>query len=199
VRLLENDGLVFDEAHHIYTLNGIVLPSVTQIMTPLRESNYGGIPEYVLQRAADRGTAVHQAIDIYLDYGVIDIDPRYSEYVDAFLKWMGEVNPTIIATEQAIYHPSMMYCGTADCVCEIGGKTVLIDYKTTSTVHDKLVRVQLQAYESALVEHGIKIEEKRILQLKSGGEYAEYIYPAMDTEAWRVFTALKTVHDYINK
>ena len=196
--LLTNEKLTFDEKKHEYRLNGVVLPSVTRIMEPIKDANYSGIPEYVLQKAAERGTAVHQAIDIFINFGYEDIDLKYRGYVEAFYRWMDDVNPKILATEQPICHPTMMYCGTADCICEIDGKNVLIDYKTTSVVHEKLVRVQLQAYESAVSECGVRIDEKRILQLKEG-EYREYIYPAKDAEAGRVFTSLKTVYDYNNK
>ena len=198
MQLVENKNLTFDESDHTYRLDGVVLPSVTQIMRPLSDANYNGIPEDVLQKAADRGTAVHQAIDIFLNYGCEDIDPAYRGYLDAFLKWKDSVAPDVCATEQPIYHPTMLYCGTADCVCKIGGKMVLIDYKTTSVIHEKLVSVQLQAYESALKANGVTIDEKRILQLKDSG-YKEYVYPADDARSWRVFTSLKTVWDYINK
>jgi len=195
---VEIPGLVFDDQNHRYAYNGVVLPSVTQIMEPLKNQEYGNIPEYILETAARRGTNVHQAIEIWLNYGYQDIPEEYQGRFDAFLDWQEYAMPHVIGTEQILVHPTLFYCGTADLICDINDRKVLVDYKTTSTVSDMLVRVQLQAYESALKEHGIVVDEKRIIQLRDDG-YKEYIYPANDTEAWRVFLSLKAIHDYIKK
>jgi hypothetical protein len=58
-------------------------------------------------------------------------------------------------------------------------------------------RVQLEAYWQALASHGIIPEEKWILHLKRDGSYSIGISPIRDAEAWRVFGALKNVHDYL--
>ena len=50
--------LTFDEATHLYRLNGAELPSVTTVMKPLSTEVYGGVDEWVMERAAGRGTAV---------------------------------------------------------------------------------------------------------------------------------------------
>ena len=55
--------LTFDEATHLYRLNGAELPSVTTVMKPLSTEVYGGVDEWVMERAAGRGTAVHNAIE----------------------------------------------------------------------------------------------------------------------------------------
>lgn len=198
MKLLSVQGLTFDEVEHVYRVNGIVMPSVTQIMRPLKDTEYHDVPESVMRVAADRGTKVHVAIDDYYTFGIEDIDPRYDGFFRAFLDWNDAVKPEPLATEQVLYHPHLRYCGTADLVAKIGDEVVLADYKTTATVSDMLVRVQLQAYESALREHGVSVTQKRIIQIRDG-MYKEYIYPARDVEAWKVFLALKSVWDYIDK
>lgn len=50
--------LTFDEATHLYRLRGAELPSVTTVMKPLSSEVYGGVDEWVMERAAGRGTAV---------------------------------------------------------------------------------------------------------------------------------------------
>ena len=37
--------LAFDEQQHLYTLGGLVLPSVTQIMSPMSSMLYAAVPE----------------------------------------------------------------------------------------------------------------------------------------------------------
>lgn len=76
--------LQFDERTHTYTLNGIPLPSVTTVMKPLSSAYYGGINEDILNTAAKRGTAVHEAIENYLKFGIDDIPPEHEGYYRAF-------------------------------------------------------------------------------------------------------------------
>ena len=77
--------LTFDEAKHIYRLKGIIVPSVTQVMQPLSDETYRGVEAKVLRRAAGKGTAVHNAIENYLTFGIEDVDPDHAGYFMAFL------------------------------------------------------------------------------------------------------------------
>lgn len=72
--------LTFDDRRHIYRLKGIELPSVTQVMKPLSDETYRSVEPRVLNRAADKGTAVHNAIENYISFGIEDIDPEFSGY-----------------------------------------------------------------------------------------------------------------------
>lgn len=55
--------LSFEEADHIYRLNGMEIPSVTTLMKPLSNAFYRDIDPGILERAAQRGTAVHNACE----------------------------------------------------------------------------------------------------------------------------------------
>lgn len=190
--------LRFDADTHTYHVGEENLPSVTTIMEPLSEFAYRGIPEHIMDMAARRGTSVHEAIDLFMSVGVTDISDDYAGYMEGFQKWFDEHTPVVKMTESAVYHPTLRYAGTVDCVCEIGGKTVLIDWKTTNVLHEDMVRVQLQAYKSALAANGVTVDEKRVVQISDGG-YKEIIFEGDDTEAWRVFLSLKTIYDYKHK
>ncbi len=65
------DELKFDEKNHTYKLHGLELPSVTALMAPLSDDLYADIPEDVLAKAAGRGTAVHDAIEMYNKFGIL--------------------------------------------------------------------------------------------------------------------------------
>lgn len=138
--------LRFEDKRHIYTLGGQILPSVTTVMKPLDEALYRGIDESVMQMAAERGTAIHNAAENFALYGIEDIEPRYAGYFEAFLKFWEEKYPEPLATESRVYHKFLRYAGTADLPCVIDGKKVLIDYKTSATVNRMLTGVQLEAY-----------------------------------------------------
>ena len=190
--------LAFDEKKHIYSLDGVVLPSVTQILRPVTECFYSGIDPDVLQKAADRGTAIHSAIETWIDYQMdtIVVD-AYRGYFNAFLTWWGDRNPVPLATELRTYHKILMYAGTVDLIAEIDGKTVLVDYKSSVSVNMKAYALQLEAYQQALKSHGIITAGKMVLHLKPDGTYEEAL-SGNDPTFWLTFNSLKVVHDYIS-
>lgn len=191
--------LKFEEKRHIYLLDGQLLPSVTTIMRPLDDALYKGIDEEVMRMAAARGTAIHNAVENYVIYGIEDIELKYSGYFDAFLKFWEEKKPEPLATESRMYHKFLRYAGTADLPCVIQGKKVLIDYKTSAAVNKMLTGVQLEAYAKAYDSHGFKFDEKAIVHLKNDGSYQMVKYKANDMESWEVFSSLMVVWNHIQK
>lgn len=190
--------LTFDEDKHIYRLNGIIVPSVTQVMKPLSDETYRDVDSKVLRRAAGKGTAVHNAIENYLDFGIEDVDPGYSGYFTAFLRWFDEYKPQVIATEYRLYHKFMGYAGTADLICDIGGKPYVIDYKTTQRIEELLVKVQLKAYSQALGSLGAEPKRAASLHLKKDGTFDFQTHDG-GVESWQVFSSLLTVLRYKQK
>ncbi len=190
-------GLSFEEGPHLYRLDGDVLPSVTQIMRPLSDTKYNGVSRKTLDQAAERGTIIHQAAQTWAEYGFMDCPPDLQGYFDGFLDWYRTADPKVAGTEVQLYHPLMLYAGTADLIAEIDGQLSLVDYKTTQTISDMLCRVQLEAYSQALLCFGVKVERKMIVQLRAGKPANVKEYAPRDAEAWKVFGALKTVYDYI--
>ena len=190
------DELEFDEGSHVYRIGSEVLPSVTTLMKPLSDRAYRTVSEDVLRKAADRGTAVHNAIENWIKYGIEDISPKHRGYFEGFRAWWDKHQPAVIGSELRLYHKLLRYAGTVDLVCRIGDELWIIDYKTTSTLSDMLLRVQLEAYAKALESHGIKVARKGALHLCKDGSWDFPGYDAGDGPAWRVFGSLKTIHDY---
>ena len=58
----------FDEDKHLYYVGGKQIPSVTDILSPLHRS-YGNINPSVLEYARQRGTAVHEALQMLATAG----------------------------------------------------------------------------------------------------------------------------------
>lgn len=127
--------LTFEEQKHIYRLNGMMLPSVTTLMKPLSEDFYDGISPDVLDRAAKRGTAIHNAVENFAQFGIEDITPEYAGYFRAFLSWWKARKPEPLATEHRVYHKVLLYAGTVDLICEIKGRLTLVDYKSSASVN----------------------------------------------------------------
>lgn len=196
----ELSELAFEERTHKYLLNGISLPSVTKIMNTLSSNLYSGIDEKVLARAADKGTAVHNAIDNYIRFGIDDISPELEGYYIAFKCWMNEHQVKPYGTEIKLYHKALMYAGTADMVAEVDGVDTLIDFKTTTKISEMLAGVQLSAYEKAFQsqDNGFEVRNRIIVHLSNDGKYKVISFNNTD-ECWRVFMALLTVRNYEQK
>lgn len=84
IKIPEFNELSFIETEHKYLLNGIEIPSVTTLMNPLSSAEYGEIDRRILDKAAHRGTVVHNAIESYEKYGFDDISDEYAGYFQAY-------------------------------------------------------------------------------------------------------------------
>lgn len=159
--------LIFDETLHRYTLDGEVLPSVTQILKPLHD--FSMVPAGALQRAAEFGTAVHKTVELYLknDLDEGSLDDALKGPLDAFKEWQqafNEVeddcdNPII---ETFCYHPRLKYAGTPDLVYPYS----VIDIKSRP-VNMLTDQIQLAAYD----HFGKGNRARFVLELKQDGTY----------------------------
>lgn len=188
--------LTFEEKCHVYRLNGQIIPSVTTLMKPIQEKVYGGVDPMILEKAANRGHAIHNATENFVQYGIEDIEPGYEGYLAGFIKWWEARKPKVVATERRVYHKVLRYAGTSDLLAIINGRLTLIDYKSSSQVYEKLCDVQLEGYDRAYESHGVKIEDRLILHLGRDGRYQEIPF-YRNTKSWSVFSALMTIHNYM--
>lgn len=189
--------LLFDEFTHTYRLDELILPSVTTLMKPLSDDFYRAVTPEVLDRAAQRGTAIHNAIENYIEFGVQDIPPQYAGYFEAFVQWWERRKPEPLALERRVYHKILRYAGTADLICMIDGRLTLVDYKSSAQINEKLCAVQLEGYDRAFDSHGVKIEQRLILHLSNEG-YQEEAFQR-STKCWSVLSSLLTIRNYMNE
>ena len=195
---LEMPGLTFEEISHTYRLDGAEIPSVSNVMEPLRDAYYGGINQRTLAQAADKGHAVHNSIENWIKFEIDDIPEAHRGYFNAFLEWWDLRKPIVVGSEIRLFHKLLMYGGTLDLLCYIDGELNLIDFKSTYAMSEMLCRVQLEAYAQGIATHGVQIDKKRILHLKKDGKWNDPVFEAKDAVAWRVFGSLKNVYDYVH-
>lgn len=197
--MIRDDDLSFDPRTHVYRLRGIPIPSVTHVMQPLSRLKYEGIDPEILNRAAQRGTDAHSAIEFFLKYGVKECTEEARPYFDAFMKWYQDYKPHVFLSEEMTYHPQLVYAGTIDLLAHVDCKKTLIDFKTTMTINDMLTTVQLEAYNRMLAARGHGADQKAILLLKPDASYTFKTYPESDLEAWKTFTSLLQIRAHILK
>lgn len=167
--------LNFDESIHIYTRNGVRLPSVTQLMSPLSQLIYGGVPTQAMAEAANRGSRAHEQVEHIVKYGIVETDPDTEGYVQAFNVFQNDKKPTWAGSEYRTYHKNLLYAGTLDLIGHVtpddGHGFDVVDLKTTSRLYPTMLSVQLGAYAEALKSHGLKIRHVYGLQLRKDGGY----------------------------
>lgn len=180
------NNIVFDDEKHEYSIDGEKMPSVTDICEPISFKKLDAVSKTIVQKAALRGTAVHELIGNYIFTGEFSDEPIPSElynYTVAFDNWWFTYKPKALYSELVVGSKELGYCGTCDFVCVIDGKLTLIDFKTTSALDKKYLSVQLYGYKKALAERGINIEVCAALHLKKDGEW-NYTEINPDQEWW---------------
>lgn len=126
-----SDALHFDEADHVYSVGGVVLPSVTQLLKPIAP-DFSMVPPDVLERKRALGVAVHLACEL-LDNGELDdLDEVLVPYVDAWQLFKQQTGALILLNEQRLHHPALMYAGTLDRLASLLGGVWMLDIKTAA-------------------------------------------------------------------
>lgn len=184
----------FDEAKHEYRLEGALLPSVTQILEPLVD--FSGIPSAVLNRARERGTAVHRACELYLlgDLDEASLDEEIAPYYYQFRRFLRESGFRAHQSEMLVWSERYRYAGTLDLAGDLRKRLVLIDIKTPITM-PRSTGPQTAAYEAAYREReGIDPRKKiRRFGLKLRPEKYELV-PFDSERDMSVFLSMLTVH-----
>lgn len=130
-------AFTFDEASHVYRLDGHRLPSVTEILAPIKP-DFSMVPPAVLEAKRAFGTAVHLACELD-DLGELDddaTDPAVMSCVQAWRRFRSDTGATVVMNEQRLYHPALRFAGTLDRLAYLRMKgddqpsTWLLDIKT---------------------------------------------------------------------
>ena len=215
IRTLKPDGIIqittVDERWYQHPKTGGFFPSVTWITDsyPKGVHFYKWLAdkgwdeaESIKAVAGNRGSKVHHAIEfllkgntILMDQEVTDSDGKPSpltvqEYdaVISFAAWWKETNPTLIANEQVVFNDEYEYAGTLDMVCEIGGVSYLVDFKTSPNIWPSF-ELQLSAYNHALPKPAQKLA---ILQVSYGKNKKGFKFTEVE-DKFDLFLAAKKI------
>ncbi len=191
--------LQFDPVGHIYTLDGVRIPSVTTVLKPLY--NFDGIPAAVLNAKAALGTAVHRACEL-LDMDDLDEESDAGRaalaplagYLAGYKRFKADKRLSIVANEQRLYHPVHRYAGTIDRRYAMEGHVWDVDLKSTVAM-SPIVGVQTAAYTEMYRATGHTQPARRgALQLFPDGKYK--LHEFTDPSDFAVFLSLLTVQRF---
>lgn len=158
--------LEYIDETHTYLYDGVILPSITQILKVRFGGKYDGIPKATLERAAEQGSAVHKAVEDYERHGIETTVPELRNY--KFLKKAyrfecidNEVPVVLFKDDEAVA------CGRLDLVLLEGNEIGLGDIKRTSVLDKEYLAYQLNLYRIAYQQcYGIEISFLRGLHLR---------------------------------
>ena len=189
-------SLLFDHATHTYRKDGIVVPSVTQILKPVAP-DFSMVDPAVLAAAADLGRRIHKVIemheraaDLWIDDELLteDVLPYFAQY----LSFKHQTGFICDEPEAMRYSDRWRFAGTMDLIGRINGVQWLIDVKTGSEV-PRYTGPQTAAYAELI---GNRFINRASLHLQPD----KYRFtPLTDSGDWGVFLSCLTIHRFNEK
>lgn len=195
IKINENRQRIdFNEETHTYTYleNNEILPSVTQITGILSNKVYNGIDEETLKKAAEKGSLVHKAIEDFTLWEDYQLPEEFENYMLNFKKALAleKFEPKYAEFKLT----NGIFCGTIDNMSLLNNQIIIIDYKTTSTIHKKLLEAQFGGYKLLCDYNGIKVDKWYGLFLsKTGYKFIE-IKPDID-----IFKKCLDIYNFIKE
>lgn len=184
----------FDDTH-TYIYDGVILPSVTQIIKIKFGHKYDGVPAFVLQRASVKGTAVHSAIERYCKLNEESDLPELHNF--KFLR--DHYGFKVLDNEVPIvlFQDDKPVCaGRLDLVLEQDGVTGLADIKRTYNLDKNYLAYQLNLYRLAYQQcYDTDIKFLKGVHLRE--EKRRYVdIPINEAMAWELVEDWRNKHEY---
>lgn len=130
---------------HVYLVDGIIVPSVSQLLRSRFGGKYSGIPTEVLRKAAEAGTAVHEAVENFCETGEVADLPEVQGFIELKTEHGFEVErnevPIIIFDSD---EPTA--AGRLDLVLRMDGEIGGADIKRTYRLDKEYLKAQLNLY-----------------------------------------------------
>jgi hypothetical protein len=209
-----------------YRRNGEYYPSITHVLGSYPKGkhfeewlkNMGRSADYIVRKAGEDGTKVHEMIEEYLEgkemnflnpSGYPQHDPNIWQMFLRFVDFWEVHQPELIDQEIHLYSDTLKVAGTTDLVCRIDNSLWIIDHKTSNhiqTTYELQAAVYAHCYEECF---GVKPDKTGILWLKSNkrkpskdkmqGKGWEMILPSRTQEEnIEIFKTVKRLFDLEN-
>jgi len=159
----------------------------------------------LLKEAGRIGTLAHIMIEEFIKGGVVKLDDYTPNEISqaktayyAFYNWIANNNVEFHETELKLVSEQYQFGGTFDAICEVNGKLVICDWKTSNDVHTEFL-IQLGAYRQLIQENlDYKIKGAILLKLdkEEKGVYEEHHYKIKDLNwGWKMFKLLLKIQE----
>ena len=152
------EDLEFIEEGHLYLYEGVIIPSVSDILRFIFPNKYENIPFQILKEKSIFGTKVHEIVEILEKEQMFDIVVLKQEIeginyivessIEQYLKLKKEYEIEMLEQEQMVVYKNQ-YAGRFDMVARIKGEKSLCDIKTTAELDEEYLSWQLSFYQLA--------------------------------------------------
>lgn len=189
--------LEYIDSIHQYIVDGVCVDSITQILKIKFGNKYRGVNKNILNRAASKGTEVHEAIEKYCKYGYESDLPELRNF--KFLQRAYKFD--VIENEVPVilsFDGKPVSAGRLDLVIEkigedgvLHGERGIADIKRTSTLDKEYLAYQLNLYRIAYQQcYGMKIDFLKGIHLRE--EKRKYVDIPINEDM-----AMELVKEYI--
>lgn len=163
VPVVDTSDCAFDRGTHSYTIAGVPVVSVMQVLNEIGFVDFSGVPAEILAAAQARGSYVHSVLHYLLedDFDLDDVDSRFRGYIDSALRWHEKarmrplrhpVTNNPIAVEYRFWDAEKRFAGTLDYLAWDPDDVLAITDFKTGLPSEVGAPLQTAAY-----EHGVRL------------------------------------------
>lgn len=137
------------DEEHIYLCNGVIVPSVSQVLHLVFPDKYKNVDKKILNAKAKYGTELHNYIEQY-ENGLITQKLNYIQEASfrQYLKLKDKYYIEVLEQEKIVNYKDI-YAGRFDIYGEVNGVISLCDIKTTASLDKEYLKYQLNLYRFA--------------------------------------------------
>lgn len=156
----------FDDTH-TYLVDGIIVPSITQMLKYRFGNMYNFVDSEVLKAAAEKGTAVHEAIERWCKTGEESELTELRNFKFLQKQYGFEVLDNEVTVILENREGEVIAAGRLDLVISLNGKVGGADIKRTSTLAKEYLAYQLNLYRIAYRQcYGVEWEFLKGIHLR---------------------------------
>jgi hypothetical protein len=176
----------------------VIIPSVTEILKPW--SDFSMIPPHILEAAAVRGTAVHDACaTIARGLPVLSMPQNIEGYVASYQRWFDLMVDEVLLVEERLVDTDFGYHGEPDLIIKAKtGVIILVDNKTPVQLL-KTWQIQCAGYWNLAAKQGIKPDKCGSLRLHPDGKAAKMEYYTNNLKDFNLFLQALNLYRFFNR
>lgn len=167
----------FIEEGHIYLMDGVIIPSVSEVLHFIFPDKYAGIDKEILNKKAEYGSKIHEAIECIEQGKTLPELGSIQEFSISQYKRLKEKYKIEVIDQEQMINFKDKYCGRFDMIANVNGFYSLCDIKTTAALDKEYLSWQLSYYELAFISmYGVSNFDKLYaiwLPKKGYGEVVE--------------------------
>jgi hypothetical protein len=191
---IKGHTLEYIDETHTYLVDGVIVPSITQILKIKFGNKYAEVSAEVLQSAAEKGTAVHKAIENYCKTGEVEDLKEVKNFIFLQKQYRFEV----LENEVPIIlfkNDEPIVAGRLDMVLKIDDVIGGGDIKRTSVLDKEYLAYQLNLYRIGY-KQCYDIEWKFLKGIHLREEKRKFVdLPINEKMAWELVEEYKKIEE----